>query len=90
MQQVIENNQAIKLKKGERQMFKCFVYKPFFSGLLGFGLFFSIILVVKFLSHTLGFQPNFNIDNYDIILAGLGFILAFLIKFIDNFKKTPN
>ncbi len=90
MQQVVENRDAVKIKKGERSMFKCFMYQPLCSGILGFSLFLSIIILVKFLSHSLGFQPIFSVDIYDVILAGLGFILAFLIRFIDNFKKTSN
>ncbi|HPN38777.1 MAG TPA: hypothetical protein PL041_10255, partial [Melioribacteraceae bacterium] len=80
----------LKSKKGERSMFKCFMFQPVCSGIMGFTLFLSIIILVKFLSHSLGFQPVFGVDIYDVVLSALGFVLAFLIRFIDNFKKNAN
>lgn len=71
-------------------MLKCFMYQPICSGILGFILFFSIIFIVKLLSYMIGTQSNLAFDSYDLILAGLGFILSFLIKFLNNLKEKSN
>ncbi len=90
MQQVIEQTQLAKDKKERGNMLKCFMYQPVCSGILGFILFFSVIFIVKLLSYFIGSLSSFSFDIYDLILAGLGFILSFLIKFLNNYKQSSN
>lgn len=90
MQEVLQNNSLVLERKKGKSKFNCYLVKPLCAGILGFSLFLSIIILVKFLSYSLGYQKIFTVDIYDVILSGLGFVLAFLIRFIDNFKKSIN
>ncbi len=69
------------------QSLKCFVLKPIETGLIGFATFFTILIITKYLSYLIGTVEEFIVDIEDLILSAIGFILMFLIKFLENFKK---
>ncbi|MCH7826455.1 MAG: hypothetical protein IIC75_00540 [Bacteroidetes bacterium] len=58
---------------------------PVLSGLWGFAIFFSTLLVAKFLGVLVGSIQQFNIESADAELSILGFVLLFLIRFLKNY-----
>lgn len=61
---------------------------PALSGLYGFTLFFSTLILAKGLGALVGSIPQFNIDIKDAELSILGFVFLFLIRFLKNY--TPD
>lgn len=60
------------------------------SALLGFFLFFLIILIVKTMSYSLGMINQFQIESEDILLSVIGLVLMALIKILDELRlKEP-
>lgn len=66
---------------------KDYVFSPGIAGLFGFIAFFSILIVTKFFSYVIGTYDNLAIDWDDVFLSSIGFILVFLIRFLENFKE---
>lgn len=67
-----------------------FVIKPLVSGILGFMMFFAVIILTKSLGCCVGTIENFSIESEDFYLSFLGFVLVFLIKFLENFREKEN
>ncbi len=62
----------------------------FFSGLLGFLLFFLIIMIVKTISYWLGTISQIRIQPEDIMLSFIGLILMALIRVLEDLRlKGP-
>lgn len=74
-------------KKNNKMFFKSFLVLPFANGLLGFTLFFTILFLTKSFSSLIGSIEVFTIDIEDVVLSSIGFILLFLIKFLENFAE---
>jgi len=60
--------------------------KAILNGLMGFALFFTVILFTKMLSTIFKTGTSFFIDIEDVYLAGLGFFLTALIKILEIFR----
>ena len=67
-----------------------FIVNPIKSGIFGFSAFFSILLVTKLLSYLIGTNDTFSVGLDDVLLSVIGFILVFLIKFLENFKQDES
>ena len=67
--------------------FQSLILRPLANGLLGFVLFFVIILALKILSNTLDPAGTILIETEDLLLAMIGFVLLFLISFLKNFQE---
>lgn len=67
-----------------------YVFNPIRSGLFGFAAFFSILLVTKLISYWIGTTSEFVVDIDDVLLSSIGFILVFLIKFLENFNNNED
>lgn len=81
---------AIVRKKNQSDQTKSFlkfVLLPLRAGLLGFSIFLIILIVTKWISYLIGTNDNLTIDVEDVYLSVIGFILLFLIKFLENFKE---
>ena len=61
---------------------------PILSGLYGFALFFSTLILAKRLGTLVGSIPQFNINIGDVELSIIGFVFLFLIRFLKNY--TPD
>jgi len=57
------------------------------SGLLGFTIFFSVLLVSKYLSSIVGSSEVFTVDISDVSLSLIGFVLSFLISFLSQLSQ---
>ncbi len=61
--------------------------QPFISGILGFISFFIVLISSKYLGYLVGSTKTFQIDFKDALLSLLGFVLVFLIRFLENFNE---
>jgi hypothetical protein len=66
---------------------KDYVLGPFMAGLVGFISFYFILIITKFLSYILGTHDSMALEWDDALLSSIGFILVFLIRFLENFKE---
>jgi len=57
-------------------------------GLSGYMLFFSIILISKFINYLIFGGPNFRVEIEDILLALMGFFYAIFVKSVERFSKS--
>ncbi len=60
---------------------------PVRSGLFGFSSFFVVLIISKYLGYLIGSMGVFKVDLEDVTLSLLGFVLVFLIRFLENFKE---
>ena len=60
------------------------IFKAFQSGFFGFAIFFTVLLLSKYLSSLIGNSKNFTIDLSDVLLSLIGFVLTFLISLLSN------
>lgn len=73
-----------------RPRLKSFIIIPMARGVLGFILFFVIILLLKILQNAINPSMRILIESEDALLAMLGFILLFLIAFLKNFQEDSD
>ena len=66
---------------------KNYLIEPLKSGLFGFSIFIAILIIVKLFSYAIGTYNYFAIEITDIQLSIIGFVLLFLIRFLENFKE---
>ena len=71
-----------------KSTFRNFFVLPVSSGIFGFALFFTILLLTKFIAYGIGSIPKFIIDLDDVVLSLIGFVLMGLIKLLENFQKN--
>ena len=64
-----------------------FFIRPLANGILGFVLFFVIILGLKIINIALDPAGEIMLEMEDIMLAMIGFVLLFLISFLKNFQE---
>ncbi|GAB6282973.1 MAG: hypothetical protein STSR0008_17270 [Ignavibacterium sp.] len=68
-------------------LFLLYICEPIVHGLVGFSTFFSIIVFIKYLAFLFNQSTFFNIVIEDLKIALIGFIIFYLIKFIQNTIK---
>jgi len=66
---------------------KTYLLDPLRNGVVGFAVFFSIILITTFAGYVLGFQESFNIGLDDVIYSLTGFVFAAGSKFMSFFSN---
>ena len=66
---------------------KNYLIVPLKAGVFGFAIFITILLMVKLFSYIIGTYDYFAIELSDIELSVIGFVLLFLIRFLENFKE---
>ncbi len=64
--------------------------EPIKSGLFGFSIFITILIIVKLFSYAIGSYDYVTIEITDIELSFIGFVLLFLIRFLENFKEQES
>jgi hypothetical protein len=70
------------------ELMKKYFFIPIKAGIFGFIGFFVILSATKYLGYLIGTQSNFSIMMDDVLLSSIGFLLAFLIKILGNFKQA--
>lgn len=56
------------------------------SGIVGFLIFFIIFTSIKLLSFWTGQTSSFKIEFDDILLSLIGFVLLFLVRYLEKLK----
>ena len=69
------------------QDFKTYFLNPLSAGLVGFAVFFSLILLTKLFSYFLGINDTFGLNLNDVIYSLTGFVFAAGAKFLEFFGK---
>lgn len=63
-----------------------YVLLPLRSGILGFTLFFGVVLAAKWLSGFIHPENTFTVNTDDVSVAATGFFFVGLIRFLENFS----
>ncbi len=87
MLEAVSKKQVAKKEKALNELISKFVFSPLKAGIGGFAAFFTILILTKLFAYLMGIQNIFEVDVYDLLLSTIGFILSFLIRFLENFKE---
>ena len=68
------------------QMFVNYIFEPIKFGLVGFSLAFTLLIIVKAFSYLLKYNSVFIIEIKDVNLSLFGFLIVFMVRFLQNFK----
>lgn len=83
-----------KLKENEKPKTQStllnYIFQPFRYGIFGFISFFMVLVAAKYMGYLIGTHNSFEIDFEDALLSMLGFVLVFLIKFLENLKEKSS
>jgi len=92
MKELSANNMSEKKENIKKWSFsyKNHFLEPVKSGLFGFSIFITILIIVKLFSYLIGSYNYFAIEITDVQLSLIGFVLLFLIRFLENFKETES
>ena len=71
-----------------KEVLKNLILLPLLSGLYGFTIFFTTIVLAKGFSALIGITDYFIVDIDDIYFSLIGFILLFLIKLLKNISPS--
>ncbi len=85
--QQISSQAKAKNFEGVKNFFNKFIVEPLGSGLFGFAVFFSVLIITKFVAFAFGVQQAFFIDFNDVLLSLIGFILLVAIKLLENISS---
>jgi hypothetical protein len=58
----------------------------FLSGLIGFIIFFAVLVFIRFFDHVIGYKI-FAVEMEDILLSSIGFLCLFMLSFLKHFTK---
>ena len=70
-----------------KENLKTYLLNPLYSGLVGFAIFFSIILVTKLFGYIIGTNDTFSLALSDVIYSLTGFLFVTGAKFFEFFNK---
>ena len=82
--------QNIKGGLSEVKVQKTLFYKllvALIAGSVGFGTFFSALVITNLLKHIMDHFYTFTISTGDILLSSVGFLCLFLFSFLENSSK---
>lgn len=65
-----------------------FVLMPLLAGLFGYAIFFTILLICKWLGCIIDTTQTFSVDTVDLLIGMVGFVLLFMVRVLENFSKT--
>jgi hypothetical protein len=73
--------------RAKKSFYSSFLVQPILNGVGGFFIFLVILILTKLIAYWLGTQATFSVVFEDVILSSVGFLLFFLIKFLENFRS---
>lgn len=82
-----ENSESVEHDIEQINNTKTYLLDPLKNGVVGFAVFFSIILITTFSGYILGFHESFNIGLDDVIYSLTGFVFAAGSKFMSFFSN---
>ena len=86
---IVTDSKAADNPRLKKISFKNDIFSSIKAGLIGLTAFFTIIIISKFIGFIIGASANFTVKPEDFLTSLLGFILAFLIKFFENYNQRP-
>lgn len=87
MQGVFISNDSEKIRYPKKYLFlKNFLFHPLLLGLQGFSLFFIILIMLKFLDFLFSTIDDFTVEIEDLFICGIGFLLRFIIGYMEYFS----
>jgi hypothetical protein len=88
MKGVIITNLAISNKKNSFfRLFYNYFFIPFKSGLFGFAIFFTALLLVKTFLFLISSQNYFIVNVGDVVLSLIGFASLYVVRIFQNIKN---
>ena len=63
-----------------------YIFNPMKFGLVGFSLAFTLLIIVKTFSYLLKYNSVFTVGINDVSLSFFGFLIVFMVRFLQNFK----
>ena len=84
---IIPNLAIIRRKNPLFRVFSTYFLIPFRSGLFGFAIFFTALLLVKTFLFFVSNQNYFIVNVGDVALSLIGFASFYLIRIFQNFKS---
>lgn len=70
-----------------KENLKTYLLNPLSAGLVGFAVFFSLIMITKLFSYIIGTNETFNLALSDVIYSLTGFLFVTGAKFFEFFGK---
>jgi hypothetical protein len=70
-----------------RENLKTYLLNPLSAGLVGFAVFFSLIMITKLFGYIIGTNETFNLALSDVIYSLTGFLFVTGAKFFEFFGK---
>ncbi len=69
-------------------LLKNFVIYPSYAGLFGFAAFFTVLVLSKIIGYYIGVTHFFDVQIDDVVLSLVGFVLVFLIRFLESIRTS--
>jgi hypothetical protein len=85
---VLKKSNLIQKENDLFQLITNYILDPVKFGLVGFSLAFTLLIIVKTFSYLLKYDLIFSVDVKDVNLSLFGFLIVFLVRFLQNFKVT--
>lgn len=82
-----DNSESVEHDIEQTNNTKTYLLDPLKNGVVGFAVFFSMILLTTVAGYVLGFQESFNIGLDDVIYSLTGFVFAAGAKFMSFFSN---
>ncbi len=83
---VLKKSGLIQKENDFLQLFTNYIFDPVRFGLVGFSLAFTLLIIVKTFSYLLKYDLIFSVDINDVNLSLFGFLIVFMVRFLQNFK----
>lgn len=68
--------------------FSLLIGRPALAGLYGYAIFFTVLLLCKWIGCMIDSSNGFNVAVEDLLIAIIGFVLLFVIRLLENFQKS--
>ena len=79
-------NRRGKSLQAERSLLRLYFINPFSAGIFGFAVFFFFEILFLVGADFLGFIPALRINLSQVAIAGIGFLLQFILELLKNFQ----
>jgi len=84
---IVARNHFKGKSKKQLEILKEYLLLPAWGGLLGFALFFFLLILLKIFSFIMENQIELTIDLTDVLISFIGFVLLFSVRFLEKFQK---
>ncbi len=85
---ILKNSGFIQKSPDFFQILVNYIFNPIKFGLIGFSLAFTLLIIVKTFSYLLKYNSTFIVGINDVSLSFFGYLIVFMVRFLQNFKVT--